>query len=96
MKDWDTPLDKLIAQITVQRDGMQKELDEMEGALKEKKRLADERATLELMLETYNAVAKVERLLHEVGAGLQGQGVRRGPGNVCRRLRRRGRPRRRR
>ena len=73
MKDWDTPLDKLIAQITAQRDGMQKELDEMEGALKEKKRLADERATLELMLETHNVVAKVERLLHEVGAGPAGK-----------------------
>ena len=73
MKDWDAPLDKLIAQITAQRDAMQKELDEMEGALKEKKRLADERETLELMLETHNVVAKVERLLHEVGAGPAGK-----------------------
>ena len=65
-KEWDGPLDKLIAQLTVQRDSMQKELDDMENALKEKKRLADERATLELMIETHNVVAKVERLLQEV------------------------------
>ena len=72
-KEWDGPLDKLIAQLTVQRDSMQKELDDMENALKEKKRLADERATLELMIETHNVVAKVERLLQEVGAGPAGK-----------------------
>ena len=66
VSEWEAPLANFKAEVEATRAELVEALNEMDDVMRRRQECADQRATLELMLDVNNLVTKVERLLDEL------------------------------
>ena len=66
VSEWEAPLANFKAEVEATRAELVEALNEMDDVMRRRQECADQRATLELMLDVNNLVTKVERLLNEL------------------------------